>query len=569
MVYTTNVNGQFQVLSLATGAVLYTYQTSNYVASSPAVFSNNVLFTAANGFLYDMALGGGNTGSPTTAVTSPAQGSTVPNPDTATVAGTLVISGTASDPAGVHAVKVTVQQGGQTGSWWSQATKSWEGGIVDNGVALGDPGATSTSWVLKVPAPAAGTIMEVRAAAVDTAHLADTGSDESQSSAAHVDFTVAPSTSAPTLQLSAARAAPAALLTATGAGYQPGEQVAITLPIPSASSPVTTLTTVTATPSGALPATPIAVPNPIVFGPIAVSAVGQTSGDTGTATLVVSNNWDEWGNTPTKDFFESNDLSATDNVAASGRFYYDQAYNFPTLSPIESTVAIDNGVAFFGDNAGDFYAINVSTSIPVWEDTSGSNTTTYTPSDQIIDSAGGIDSSAAVDPKLQINGAAEPAVIFGTEADPSGNGSVTAVNEDTGDVLWSTQTSSGVESSPALYDGQVYVATDDGTFYDLNEQTGTVQWQQVLSADSGDRRSRVLTGDRRQHVAPFGRGGRRGRRDRHEPDHRGRPVGRHDGRTGDGNAHLLLQQHLRRIARRKRVRLQRHDRCTPVDVSDR
>ena len=484
VVYTTNVNGQFQVLSLATGAILYTYQTSNYVASSPAVFSNNVLFTAANGFLYDMALGGGNTGSPTTAVTSPAQGSTVANPDTATVAGTLVISGTASDPAGVHAVTVTVQQGGQTGSWWSQATKSWEGGIVDNGVALGDPGATSTSWMLKVPAPAAGTIMEVRAAAVDTAHLADTSSDESQSSAARVDFTVAPSTSAPTLQLSTARAAPAAQLTATGAGYQPGEQVAITLPIPSASSPVTTLATVTATTSGALPATPIAVPNPIVFGPIAVSAVGQTSGDTGTATLVVSNNWDEWGNTPTKDFFESNDLSATDNVAASGRFYYDQAYNFPTLSPIKSTVAIDNGVAFFGDEAGDFYAINVSTSIPVWEDTSSSDTTTYTPPDQIIDSAGGIDSSAAVDPNLRINGTPEPAVIFGTESDSSGNGSVTAVNEDTGDVLWSTQTSSGVESSPALYDGQVYVATDDGTFYDLDEQTGTVQGQLALTKDA-------------------------------------------------------------------------------------
>ena len=484
VVYTTNVNGQFQVLSLAKGAVLYTYQTGNYVASSPAVFSNNLLFTAANGFLYDIALGGGNTGSPTTAVTSPAQGSTVANPDTATVAGTLVISGTASDPAGVHAVKVTVQQGGQTGSWWSQVTKSWEGGIVDNGVALVDPGATSTSWTLKVPAPAAGTIMEVRAAAVDTAHLADTSSDESQSSAARVDFTVAPSTSAPTLQLSAARAAPAARLTATGAGYQPGEQVAITLPIPSASSPVTTLTTVTATSSGALPATPIAVPNPIVFGPIAVNAVGQTSGDAGTATLVVSNNWDEWGNTPTKGFFESNDLSATDNVAASGRFYYDQAYNFPTLSPIKSTVAIDNGVAFFGDNAGDFYAINVSTSIPVWEDTSSSNTTTYTPPDRIIDSAGGIDSSAAVDPNLQINGTPEPAVIFGTESDSSGNGSVTAVDEDTGGVLWSRQTSSGVESSPALYDGQVYVATDDGTFYDLNEQTGAVQWQEALTADA-------------------------------------------------------------------------------------
>ena len=229
VVYTTNVNGQFQVLSLATGAVLYTYQTSKYVASSPAVFSNNVLFTAANGFLYDMALGGGNTGSPTTAVTSPAQGSTVPNPDTATVAGTLVISGTASDPAGVHAVKVTVQQGGQTGSWWSQATKSWEGGIVDNGVALGDPGATSTSWVLKVPAPAAGTIMEVRAAAVDTAHLADTARTN-RSRAPRGRFHGGPEHLRADPPAERSPSSTAALLTATGAGYQPGEQVAITLP---------------------------------------------------------------------------------------------------------------------------------------------------------------------------------------------------------------------------------------------------------------------------------------------------------------------------------------------------
>ena len=233
------------------------------------------------------------------------------------------------------------------------------------------------------------------------------------------------------------------------------------------------------------------------------------------------------GATPQPGLLPVERLSATDNVAASGRIYYDQAYNFPTLSPIESTVAIDNGVAFFGDNAGDFYAINVSTSIPVWEDTSGSNTTTYTPSDQIIE-RGRHHSSAAVDPKLQINGAAEPAVIFGTEADPSGNGSVTAVNEDTGDVLWSTQTSSGVESSPALYDGQVYVATDDGTFYDSTSRPAQCSGNRSFPR-TGDRRSRVLTGDRRQHVAPFGRGGRRGRRDRHEPDHRGRPVGRHDG----------------------------------------
>jgi outer membrane protein assembly factor BamB len=217
-----------------------------------------------------------------------------------------------------------------------------------------------------------------------------------------------------------------------------------------------------------------------------MSATGQTSGDVGSATLVVSNNWDQWGNSPTKNAFELNDLALTDSVSASGRFYFDEAYNFPTFAKkgIQSTVAIDGGTAFFGDSAGDFWAINVSTSVPVWEDGSASNDTTYIAPANTIDSAGGIDSSAAVDPNLVIDSSPEPAVFFGTEADASGVGSVTAVNEDTGDVLWSTPTTSAVESSPALYDGVLYVGTDNGTFYALDEQTGAVEWTQTLAPAS-------------------------------------------------------------------------------------
>ena len=173
-----------------------------------------------------------------------------------------------------------------------------------------------------------------------------------------------------------------------------------------------------------------------------------------------------------------------------------------------------------------------------------------------------------VDPNLVINGTPEPAVIFGTESDSSGLGSVTAVNEDTGAVLWSSQTSSGVESSPALDDGQVYVATDDGTFYDLNEQTGTVQGQLALTPDvtTGVPESSPVIDDSTVHPSVVVGDG-------DDVTAMNLTIGtvlwtRHDERTGDGNAHLLLQQHLRRVARRKRVRLQ-HDRCTPLDVSDR
>ena len=57
VVLTTNLDGQFQVLSLATGALLYSYQTGNYVGSSPAVVDQNILLTSADGFLYDFAVG--------------------------------------------------------------------------------------------------------------------------------------------------------------------------------------------------------------------------------------------------------------------------------------------------------------------------------------------------------------------------------------------------------------------------------------------------------------------------------------------------------------------------------
>ena len=492
VVYTVSVNGAFQALSLATGAILYTYQMNNYIASSPAVANGNVVVTSANGFVYDFALGGSNPVSPSTAVTSPAQGSTVANPDdTQAKNPRLLISGTATanDPSGVSKVLVTVQEDGSSGQWWSAADDAWEPGPFNNSAHVSTPGAATSTWTLKVPMPARGTVVELRASTVDGNGQADTSSDDSELNSARVDFTLAPSTVAPTVQLSAARSAPGSQITVTGGGYQAGEQVAITLP----TNPLSTLATVKASPTGSLPPTVVTVPlrippndpnsqTGLPFGPITVDATGQTSGNQGSATLVVSNNWEQYDNSSSKDAFELNDLAATDNVAASGRFYFDQAYNFPALSPIESSVAIDSGTAFFGDNAGDLYAINVSTSVPVWEDTSGSGTTTYTPPDQVLDSSGGIDSSPAVDPGLVIRGTPEPGVFFGTEAGASGAGSVTAVNEHTGDVLWSRKTTSGVESSPALYDGSVYVATDNGTFYALNEHTGAVEWTQTLTA---------------------------------------------------------------------------------------
>ncbi len=443
VVLTTNVDGQFQVLSLATGTLLYSYQMPSYLASSPAVFSGNVLVTAADGFLYDFALGGSNSAAPSTSVTSPAQGSVVAYPRT----GKLLVNGTASDPTGVQQVAVTVQEDGQTGPWWSATKKAWTSGPFNNQAKLTAKGATTTGWSLVVPIAARGGLIEVRASAVNSGHIADTSADQSQAVPSRADFTVSPSTTAPTLALGVTRAAPASQITLTGGGFAAGESVSVTLP----TSPVTTLATIAASSTGSLPATPATVPTGLDFGPIDVIATGQTSGRSASAPLTISNNWDQYGATSAKTSFEVNDSALNNNVAASGRFYLNQAYNFPTVSPVQSSVAIDNGHAFFGDNGGNFYSINVATGAPTWQDT-------YT---------GGIDSSAAVDSGM---------VMFGTEA-----GAVVAVNELTGAAIWSTPTGGPVESSPAVSNGVVYVGCDNGVLYALNEQTGAVLWSTTLA----------------------------------------------------------------------------------------
>ena len=150
VVLTTNLYGQFQVLSLATGALLYSYQTGSYVGSSPAVVDQNIFVTSADGFLYDFALGGATSGSPTTGATSPAANSTIANP------GQLTISGTASAPAGVSGVQILVQEDGQSGTWWSAANGTWDGWSLQQPGHPGQSGRHSYDMVFAGADPGSG-----------------------------------------------------------------------------------------------------------------------------------------------------------------------------------------------------------------------------------------------------------------------------------------------------------------------------------------------------------------------------------------------------------------------------
>ena len=258
----------------------------------------------------------------------------------------------------------------------------------------------------------------------------------------------------------------------TGGGYQPGEHVAVDL----VTSPVTQLTNVVATAQGTIPATTVTIPTTADFGPTGLTAQGLTSGNTGSTPVIVSNNWSQFGDTASRSGTETNDNDIVTNVAVDGRYFFDLLYNFPADAPINTSPAIDGGMAFFGDDNGSLYSVNVHSGAPIWQ-------RSY---------PAGIDSSPAVD---------GGAVFFGTK----GN-TVKAVNEQTGANIWSTATSSAVESSPAVSGGTVYVGTDDGTVYALNETTGSVEWSKQLSAAVHSSpavdtvHSTVVVGDRSGHV---------------------------------------------------------------------
>src|SRR5262249_58263526 len=132
-----DLKGDIEVLSLATGALLYSYPTKGYVISSAADSAGNIIIGSSDGFLYDLAIGGSNGTPPATAITSPASGSVIANPPPHP----LLASGTATaGSAPVTAVHVAVQKNGTAGPWWNAATRTWQQGPAYNPAVLSGAG---------------------------------------------------------------------------------------------------------------------------------------------------------------------------------------------------------------------------------------------------------------------------------------------------------------------------------------------------------------------------------------------------------------------------------------------
>jgi eukaryotic-like serine/threonine-protein kinase len=78
-----------------------------------------------------------------------------------------------------------------------------------------------------------------------------------------------------------------------------------------------------------------------------------------------------------------------------------------------------------------------------------------------------------------------PAVVGGVVYVGSNDGNLYAIDESSGKLRWKFETGSAIPSSPAVAAGIVYFASYDGNFYAVDAVTGKLRWK---FADPGERR---------------------------------------------------------------------------------
>ncbi len=440
-----SVNGGFYVLSLAAGALLYHYQTGQSISASPSETDGNLIVSSADGYVYDFAVAGGNDGPPTTTVLSPADSSTVGNPN-----GRLTIRGSAKSSSKISKVSVAIQEGGSTGRWWDSATGSWSVAPYPNPAVLTSPGTIQSNWSVTVPVGSGGGLLEAMASAGNASGISDRSAEEGAPTGSRSTFTVLPSASAPRISTSARFIAPGAGLTVAGSGFAHGERVTIALG-------TTSVTSLTASSTGTIRSATVALPASAPFGPQSLTATGTTSKASAAASIYVSNAWDQFQQSSLHQGNDPNDTVFWRATSLAPSTFLEQAWAFVAAAPLDGSVAVLDDRAYAADTAGDVYAVNVGTGRQMW---------TY------HDSGSPVTGTPAV---------TSGNVIVGTAA-----GRVIAINAGTGKLTWTTVLSHGaIEAAPTFNGTDIYVASEDGYLSALDATTGRLVWTATLAGAPG------------------------------------------------------------------------------------
>ncbi len=283
------------------------------------------------------------------------------------------------------------------------------------------------------------------ASAVGSNGVADGTAYASVTNVAAVTFDVQASPLAPVVNVTPTRIPPGGNATVSSTGFSPGESVVFTTTTTSGST--VTLATVHADGSGDTASTPVTLPLQTSFGAVPIIGTGQTSGDVGSGSVYVSNDDPQFGYGPLHQGFEANDSVIANFQGVDTKLT--QGWSFRGQGAFDTTPAIEQGLVYFGDAAGDFYAVNEASGTVAWS----------------VNTVNAIESDPAVDSGL---------VFYGGDG-----GDIHADNASTGTNVW-RQSIGGNVSSPAVAGGSVYVGTSQGNLVALDELTGAIEWTNAV-----------------------------------------------------------------------------------------
>jgi outer membrane protein assembly factor BamB len=140
-------------------------------------------------------------------------------------------------------------------------------------------------------------------------------------------------------------------------------------------------------------------------------------------------------------------------------------YKFEGNGDICSSPAMDDdGVIYFGSGDGHIYAFYSSSGTEKWK---------YK-LDDVGDKNAFVDSSPAIGP--------DGTIYIGATL----QGTLYAIDKN-GNYKWSLKLGDSIDtwSSPAIYEGTVYIGSDDGYFYAVNADTGDLEWKYDLGGGGG------------------------------------------------------------------------------------
>jgi outer membrane protein assembly factor BamB len=429
-----DLKGYIEVSSLATGQVLYKYQTGGYVISSAADSAGSLLIGSSDGFLYDLAVGGANGSPPSTTMSAPPNG-TIASPGSKRV----LAKGTAkAGSSPVAAVDVAVQLNGASGPWWNARTHAWQKGPTYNRATLSGAGATRT-WTLGVPAAQQGGVLTFTARAAGTDGLVEPRLISRT-------VTVRPATRGPRITVTPRQAGPDWSVHVSGAGFGSGERVSLSLP-------GAVLATVTAHADGSLPRVRVRVPDRYPYGLTALTARGQRSGRIAAAPLDVTAPWSQLGYDPQRTADQPFDHVLSEEVTPGKAYRMMPNWVYSASAAIMSAPTVADGLAFAGDQSGTISAVHIATGALAWSAAAG----------------GAVASSPAVDRGSGL-------VVAG-----SSNRTVSAYKEQTGKLAWRVTIGGAVTSSPLVYRGVVYIGAQNSRLYAISAKTGQVRWSAALA----------------------------------------------------------------------------------------